>query len=92
MSRAKRGSFQQAKEKEVCILWSHSSALCTNLLRTALLDSGVALALDFSIDGQISSFCPDQLESMLLTLLMLHKLNKSLKNNEKYLFSRGKDA
>ena len=43
MSRAKRGSFQQAKEKEVCILWSHSSALCTNLLRTALLDSGVAL-------------------------------------------------
>ena len=44
MSRAKRGSFQQAKEKEVCILWSHSSALCTNLLRTALLDSGVALA------------------------------------------------
>ena len=44
MSRAKRGSFQQAKEKEVCILWSHSSALWASLLRTARLDSGVALA------------------------------------------------
>jgi hypothetical protein len=34
----------------------------------------VYLDMDFLIDGQISSFCPDQLEAMLLTLIMLHKL------------------
>ena len=36
------------------------------------------LAMDFLIDGQISSFCRDQLEAMLLTLIMLHKLTQSL--------------
>jgi hypothetical protein len=33
--------------------------------------------MDFLIDGQISSFCPDQLEAMFLTLIMLHKLAQS---------------
>ena len=36
------------------------------------------LLMDFLIDGQISSFCPDQLEAMLLTLIMLHKITESL--------------
>jgi hypothetical protein len=34
--------------------------------------------MDFLIDGQISSFCPDQHEGELLTLIMLHKLTQSL--------------
>jgi hypothetical protein len=40
--------------------------------------SPVDLFMDFLIDGQISSFCPDQLEAMLLTLIMLGKLTQSL--------------
>ena len=38
----------------------------------------VTLAMDFLIDGQISSFYPDQPEGKLLTLIMLHKLTQSL--------------
>ena len=38
----------------------------------------IDLVMDFLIDGQISSFCPDQLEVMFLTLIMLHKLTQSL--------------
>ena len=36
--------------------------------------------IDVLIDGQISSFCPDQsgLRLKLLTLIMLHKLTQSL--------------
>ena len=37
-----------------------------------------ALYMDFLIDGQISSFCPDQHEGKILTLIMLHKLTQSL--------------
>ena len=36
------------------------------------------LAMDFLIDGQISSFCPDQHEGKLLTIIMLDKLTQSL--------------
>ena len=38
----------------------------------------VELDMDFLKDGQISSFCPDQHEGELLTLIMLHKLTQSL--------------
>ena len=38
----------------------------------------VALCMDFLIDGQISSFCPDQHEGGILTLITLHKLTQSL--------------
>jgi hypothetical protein len=38
----------------------------------------LGLVMDFLIDGQISSFCPDHTEAMLLTLIMLHKLTQSL--------------
>ena len=34
--------------------------------------------IDFLVDGQISSFCPNQHEAKLLTLIMLHKLTQSL--------------
>ena len=38
----------------------------------------VILLIDFLIDGQISSFCPDQHKVKLLTRIMLHKLTQSL--------------
>jgi len=42
------------------------------------LGSRISLDIDFLIDGQISSFCPDQPGGWLLTLIMLHKLTQSL--------------
>jgi hypothetical protein len=39
----------------------------------------VSLVIDFLIDGQISSFCPDKHEAKLLTLIMLHKLTQTLR-------------
>jgi hypothetical protein len=49
-----------------------------NILISSLLLQMVKLIMDFLIDGQISSFCPDQLEAMLLTLTMQNKIPQSL--------------
>ena len=38
----------------------------------------IHLVMEFLIDGQISSFCPDQPEGQLLNLILLHKLTQSL--------------
>ena len=38
----------------------------------------VGICMDFLIDGQINSFCPDHTESMLLILIMQHKLTQYL--------------
>ena len=44
--------------------------------------------MDFLIDGQVSSFCPNHTEAMLLTLIMQHKLTQS--SLRKYLFKHTK--
>ena len=41
-------------------------------------NKGISLPMEFLIDGQIFSFCPDHTESMLLILIMLHKLTQYL--------------
>ena len=53
--------------------------------------SYVGLAMDFSIDGQISSFYPDQPEAMLLTLILCYTNSLNLcKTLRKYLFRHAK--
>ena len=46
----------------------------------------IYLPMDFLIDGQISSFCPDQHGSKPLTLIILHKLTQFLQNFKKIPF------
>ena len=53
---------------------SQYRVVVTELLRKVCMK----LAIGFLIDGQISSYCPDQHGSELLTLIMLHKLTQSL--------------
>mgnify|MGYP006975729378 CR=1 FL=1 len=43
-------------------------------------DPAVSLFMDLLIDGQISSFCPNQHGGKLLTVVMLHKVTQSLRN------------
>ena len=60
------------------ILVSIFQLFSIHFLNSVLHNLAVRSAMDFLIDGQISSFCPDQPEAMLLTLIMLHKLTQSL--------------
>ena len=46
---------------------------------------GLDSVIDFLIDGQIYSFCPDQDEGKLLTLIMMHYWQEVLKVISNYL-------
>ena len=59
------------------ITWSwHGKFFKVKALATILIPSGMDFLIDGQMHRQMSSFCPDQPEAMVLTLIMLHKLTQ----------------
>ena len=52
--------------------------LSTYWVQLDLLSMSVSQTMDFLVDGQVSTFCPDQHVAMVLTLIASHKLTQSL--------------